>query len=71
MPVYAQLSVEAGRKERAETTTLQLKPKCNGCDKHIFKSSIRRNLQQFESFLPSLAEEIDILQPLSSKAGYP
>ena len=65
VPVFAQLSVEAGRKERAETTTVQLKPKWDGCDKHIYKDSIRQNLKQFESFIPSLTEEIDILQPLA------
>ena len=65
VPVFAQLSVEVGRKERAETTTVQLKPKWDGCDKRIYKSSIRQNLKQFESFIPSLTEEIDILQPLA------
>ena len=65
VPVFAQLSVEVGRKERAETTTVQLKPKWDGCDKRIYKSSIRQNLKQFESFTPSLTEEIDILQPLA------
>ena len=65
VPVFAQLSVEVGRKDRVETTTVQLKPKWDGCKKHIYKSSIRRNLKQFESFLPSTTEEIDILQPLA------
>ena len=49
VPVFAQLSVEVGRKEMVETTAVQLKPKWDGCDKHIYKSSIRQNLLVFSS----------------------
>ena len=50
-----------------ETTTVQLKPKWDRCNKYICKRSIKpkKILQQFEVFLRSLTDKIDILQPLA------
>ena len=65
VPVNAQVNVEYSEKARAETTVIQVKPKWDKCDETAYKRSIRQNLLPFETFLPFLSAEIDILQPLA------
>ncbi|MEW8547951.1 MAG: reverse transcriptase family protein, partial [Candidatus Thiodiazotropha sp.] len=64
-PVYAEISIDVKAKTGAEATVIQIKPKWESCDKRVYQQSIRQNLQKFDTFLPSLTSEIDILQPLA------
>lgn len=41
------------------------KPKWDKCDRAVYRRAVRKNLQSFDTFLPTLTNETDILQPLS------
>ena len=41
------------------------KPKWDKCDRSAYRRSVRENLWSFDTFLPTLTNEMDILQPLN------
>ncbi|MCG8110719.1 MAG: reverse transcriptase family protein, partial [Candidatus Thiodiazotropha endolucinida] len=52
-------------KEKADQkVTVVCKAKWNKCEKSIYRETIKEHLLPFDSFLPSLNAEIDILEPL-------
>ena len=65
VPVNALIKIEYSERSRVEATVIQVKPKCDKCDRTAYKRSIKQNLLKFDSFLPSLTSENDILQPLA------
>lgn len=65
VPVNAQVNVEYSERTRTETTVIQVKPKWDKCDRTAYKTSIKQNLLTFDTFLPSLSADTDILQPLA------
>ena len=64
-PVNALINIEYSERSRVEATVIQVKPKWDKCDRTAYKRSIKQNLLKFDSFLPSLTSENDILQPLA------
>ena len=53
------------KKATKQQTKIMSKPKWDNCDKISYRNSVKENLQPFDTFLPSLNTESDILQPLS------
>ena len=65
VPVNALINIEYSERSRVEATVIQVKPKWDKCDRTAYKKSIKQNLLKFDSFLPSLTSENNILQPLA------
>ena len=48
-----------------EKIKIMCKPKWEKCNRTVYRNTVRNQLMPFETFLPSLNSQIDVLQPLS------
>ena len=62
-PVIGTFGIQIKGKIR-QNIKVTCKPKWDRCDKRVYQAAVRRNLLPFDTFLPSLNSEVDILQSL-------
>ncbi|MEW8546334.1 MAG: reverse transcriptase family protein, partial [Candidatus Thiodiazotropha sp.] len=64
IPVIGSLLVPIKRTTN-QKMKVTCKPKWEKCDKLVYRNTVREHLLPFDTFLPTVTSEVDILQPLS------